>query len=755
MNSDPISPLLKSAFFLALLFYSIIASADDFQEIVVLNSYHPGFKWSTDITHAIGDYYKNEESVRLFNEFMDSKRFHSPGYFKQLEQFLKIKYADYPIDGVICADNYAFDFFLNHGSKIWGDIPAVFCGVNNIQEYKQLLDSTKHAAVVEQIDVLETLKIIQSLQPDLQEIIVISDETLSGQIFAKQFNHAIQKTLSQIRIRFTSTSDPLKLKAELQSISPENKAIYLLSLYTNRSGIPHEMVCESHFLFDDINIPIYSNWDFLLKDLIVGGRLIKAYDQGFLAAQLMHQKLKNKPTPLLTTPPHYNILDQKQLQRHQLKYMGNLDNIEIINQPESFIQRFKKELIILLIILIVLIFIILLLTTDIIKRKRIELALVKSEKRLELAMEGANEGLWDTDMDSFYYNDQFAKLLEYEHAEDLDLSIDNWKKYVVSEDIDQIREAYEMHASHKLPTFKCEVRLILKSTKTAWFSIHGRITSLENGVPARLTGTMINISTQKEFEDQLKQAKEKAEESDRLKSSFLANMSHEIRTPMNAILGFTDLLTEGNLNPKEQQDYLNLINSSGENLLSLINDIIDISKIESGEMTINTEAFDIHEMLTELKGIGNSLVKTHKKNINIRILKEIKDQQFFIHSDSVRLYQVMLNLLSNAIKFTENGFVDIDYTILNHYHIQLSVKDTGPGISKKDQQIIFDRFRQIDESTVKKHGGTGLGLSITKSIVQLLGGTITLHSEPGKGAEFIIHLPCKIVIPTAVPQQTW
>lgn len=753
MNSNSISPLLKRAFFLALLFYSIITSANDFREIVVLNSYHPGFKWSTDITDAIQDYYKKEESVRLFNEFMDSKRFHSPDYFKQLEQLLKIKYADYPVDGVICADNYAFDFFLNHGSQIWGDIPAVFCGVNNIEEYKQLLDSTKHAAVIEQIDVLETLKIIQSLQPGIEEIIVISDETLSGQIFAKQFNNAIQKALSQIRVRFTSTSEPIKLKTELQSISPENKAIYLLSLYTKRSGIPHEMVSESHFLFDDINIPIYSNWDFLLNDVIVGGRLIKAYDQGNLAAQLMHQKLQNLATPLFTTPPYYNIIDYQQLQKYQLKYRGDLKNIEIINQPESFIHRFKRELIVLLIVLIVLVFIILLLTTDIIKRKRTELALVKSEKRLELAMEGANEGLWDTDMDSFYYNDQFAKLLGYEHAEDLDLSIDNWKRYVVIEDIDQIHEAYEMHASHKLPTFKCEVRLILKSSETAWFSIHGRITSLEKGVPARLTGTMINISAQKEFEDQLKRAKEKAEESDRLKSSFLANMSHEIRTPMNAILGFTDLLADSDLDPKEQQDYLSLIKSSGENLLSLINDIIDISKIESGEMTINNEAFDLHEMLTDLEGIGNSLVKTRKKNINIRIQKEIKEQQFIIHSDSVRLYQVLLNLLSNAIKFTEDGFVDISYTIINLHHIRLTVKDTGPGISKKDQQIIFDRFRQIDESTVKKHGGTGLGLSITKSIVQLLGGGITLHSEPGKGAEFIVNMPCKIIIPIAATQQ--
>jgi len=754
MNSNPISPLLKSAFFLALLFYSIIASADDFHEIVVLNSYHPGFKWATDITVAIEEYYENEKSVRLFNEFMDSKRFHSPEYFKQLEQLLKIKYTDYPVDGVICADNYAFDFFLNHGTKIWGDVPAVFCGVNNIQEYKQLLDSTKHAAVIEQIDVSETLRIIQSLQPEIQEIIVISDETLSGQIFAEQFKRAIRKNLNQVNIRFLSTFDPFKLKAELQSTPPENKAIYLLSLYTNRSGIPHEMVHESHFLFDDIHIPIYSNWDFLMKDLIVGGRLIKAYDQGYLAAHLMLQKLKNQPTPLFTPPPYYNILDYQQLQKHQLKYRGDLNNIEIINQPESFIQRFKKELIILLIVLIILVFIILLLTSDIIKRKRIELELVKSEKRLELAMEGANEGLWDTDMHSFYYNDQFAKLLEYENAKDLDLSIDNWKKYVVSEDIDQIREAYEMHANHKLPTFKCEVRLILKSTKTAWFSIHGRITSLENGLPARLTGTMINISAQKEFEDQLKQAKEKAEESDRLKSSFLANMSHEIRTPMNAILGFTDLLTEGDLGTKEQQDYLNLIKSSGENLLSLINDIIDISKIESGEMTINTEAFDLHEMLTELEGIGNSLANTRKKDIRIRIQKEIKDQQFFIHSDSVRLYQVLLNLLSNAIKFTENGFVDISYSIKNHHQIQLKVKDTGPGISKKDQQIIFNRFRQIDESTVKKHGGTGLGLSITKSIVQLLGGDISLCSESGEGAEFIVNIPCKIVIPAAT-QQTW
>ncbi len=749
MNSNPNSFQLKSAFFLTLLCYSIMANANEFKEIVVLNSYHPGFKWSTDITNAIEEYYKKDETVRLFNEFMDSKRFRSPDYFAQLEQLLKIKYTDYPVDGIICADNYAFNFFLNHGAQIWGDTPAVFCGVNNIKDYTQHLDSLKHAAVIEQIDVLQTLNIIKALQPDLQEIIVISDHTLSGQIFAKQFQDAAQQSLDHIKFRFTSSLDPQQLKAELKAISPGNKAIYLLSLYTNRSGIPHEMVRESQFLFDDIHIPIYSNWDFLLDDLIVGGRLIKAYDQGFLAAQLMQRKLQNLATPLFTTPPYYDILDYNQLQKHQIKYRNNLSHIKIVNQPISFIQRFKKELIILLLVLIVLIFIILLLTTDIIKRKRIELELVKSEQRLELAMEGANEGLWDTDLNSFYFNDQFAKLLGYENAEELDLTFINWEKYVVKEDIDQLHEAYEMHASNKLPTFKCEVRLILKNDETAWFTIHGRITSITDGIPARLTGTMINISAQKEFEDQLRKAKEKAEESDRLKSSFLANMSHEIRTPMNAILGFTDLLTNGGLEQQEQQEYLNLIKSSGENLLSLINDIIDISKIESGEMSINNGEFDLHELLTELVGVGNSLVKTRKKNIIIRLKKEVKNKTLLMQSDSVRIYQVLLNLLSNAIKFTENGFIDIRYTIVNHRQIKLIVKDTGPGISKKNQQVIFDRFRQIDESTVKKHGGTGLGLSITKSIVQLLGGTVTIRSEIGEGAEFIVNIPCKISIPTA------
>jgi len=250
---------------------------------------------------------------------------------------------------------------------------------------------------------------------------------------------------------------------------------------------------------------------------------------------------------------------------------------------------------------------------------------------------------------------------------------------------------------------------------------------------------MIDIRSQKEKELQI--AKERAEESDRLKSSFLANMSHEIRTPMNAIIGFSELLQEDNLAHDTRRQFFSHIKNSGNSLLNLINDIIDFSKIESGELKISKTIFNLNRVFDELHQTFKK-IKTckDKDHINLTFLKGLSDEQSIVYTDPYRLKQIITNLVENSLKFTEKGNIVVSYQS-NEDEIIFSVKDTGIGISKDKQDVIFNRFRQAEDSHARKYGGTGLGLSISKKLANLLNGKLWLESTVGVGSNFFISIP--------------
>jgi len=239
---------------------------------------------------------------------------------------------------------------------------------------------------------------------------------------------------------------------------------------------------------------------------------------------------------------------------------------------------------------------------------------------------------------------------------------------------------------------------------------------------------------------ELLKAKEKAEGSDRLKSAFLANMSHEIRTPMNAIVGFSDLLELDNLSNEKRQKYASIIRNSGNYLLSIINDIVEISHIEAGQVEKKESKVDMEALLDELYHTCR-LNLSSGKNISIRVVKP--ELPFIDHmmTDEVKLKQILINLLNNAMKFTISGEISFGYFFEKGNEITFFVKDTGIGIAPEFQNIIFERFRQIENNLPQINAGSGLGLSITKAYVELLGGKIQVFSETGKGSEFRVVLP--------------
>ncbi len=252
----------------------------------------------------------------------------------------------------------------------------------------------------------------------------------------------------------------------------------------------------------------------------------------------------------------------------------------------------------------------------------------------------------------------------------------------------------------------------------------------------------INEMLAKQKED-LRIAKEKAEESDKLKSVFLANMSHEIRTPMNGIIGFSEILTDQTFDFEERKEYLEIIHSLAKNLMQLIDDIIDISKIEANQLNLNKEVFYINDVMDELERIYALRIKKEtEKSITLKKSIPLEKEKSKVYTDLIRLKQVLNNLLSNAIKFTEEGTVEFGYELSNQKEWLFWVKDSGIGISEKEQTHIFERFRQAEYNALKNPQGTGLGLTISKNLVELLGGSIWLESKPGRGSVFYFTIPC-------------
>lgn len=262
----------------------------------------------------------------------------------------------------------------------------------------------------------------------------------------------------------------------------------------------------------------------------------------------------------------------------------------------------------------------------------------------------------------------------------------------------------------------------------------------DEGLTTHFLAVKQDITEKKKTEQELIEAKKRAEESDRLKTAFLQNISHEIRTPMNGLLGFVKLLTSSNVSSEKQAMYLNVIDQSGRRLLNIINDIFEISKIETGQMPLRIQETNVNQLMKDLNMFFVTEVKS--KNMKMNIYCGLSDEECTIKTDQTKLFQILTNLIKNALKFTNEGSIDFGYTKKNEL-FEFFVRDTGIGIDPSQKEVIFERFRQGNVSLSRSYEGAGLGLSISKSFIELLGGKIWVESEVEKGSTFFFTIPNK------------
>lgn len=382
---------------------------------------------------------------------------------------------------------------------------------------------------------------------------------------------------------------------------------------------------------------------------------------------------------------------------------------------------------------------------DITDRQKNERKLRETSQRLDLTINIANIIPWEWDMKS---DIMYMKAPEIFKRRDNTYSSDpekeqwsavptaEYMRMLVSEDKEEMRHVREQLILDKISQFHIEYRIkVNRQGKEVieWFDVSGAVSERDDaGKPSRVIGTLIVVTDRKRQENELIEAEEKARDSDRKKSAFLANMSHEIRTPLNAIVGFSNLMAETD-DPAKRKEYADLINMNNNMLLNLVNDVLDLSKIESNTLDINKTATDLNDLMLSA---GRSMNERVKPGVELRMVNG--SPHCYVNIDANRIMQVMLNLLNNASKFTDTGSITYGYDRLGANKIHFYVKDTGAGVSPQNQERLFKRFDRLNS---KVHG-TGLGLSICKHLIEHMGGEIGMESKgEGKGATFWFNMP--------------
>jgi PAS domain S-box-containing protein len=386
---------------------------------------------------------------------------------------------------------------------------------------------------------------------------------------------------------------------------------------------------------------------------------------------------------------------------------------------------------------------------DITERKAMEQQLKESEEQIRTMVENIPGVVYRCLMDDawtmLFISDEIEVLSGYPAKDFLGENPNRTFASIMHEDdIEPVAVNAQKAVDENVP-YTNEYRVIAQDGQVHWVLARGKAIYDEDGKPLYLDGTIFDVTEKKMLDLQLEEAKDAAESANRAKSTFLANMSHELRTPMNAIIGYSEMLAEDaeDEGHDEMVPDLEKINAAGKHLLALINDILDLSKIEAGRMELFLETFDLRQMLDEAVSTVMPLITKNGNTLETDFAGDLGN----VRVDLTKLRQALFNLLSNAAKFTENGTITLaakkDLRD-DGEGLTLSVSDTGIGIADDKLDAVFEEFSQADDSTTRDYGGTGLGLPISRRFCQMMGGDITVTSEPGKGTTFTIDIPSRV-----------
>jgi PAS domain S-box-containing protein len=377
------------------------------------------------------------------------------------------------------------------------------------------------------------------------------------------------------------------------------------------------------------------------------------------------------------------------------------------------------------------------------EREQIEIAIKASERKYRNLVENALVGVFSSNLKGQFQfvNEAFCAILHYDSAAKL---ISKSLQSLIKSSNDYKAFLEELRKNNQVKNY--ELEMVSLKGHTRWVIINALLRGdIISGMILDITERKKSEKKEIENQEELRIAKEKAEESDRLKSAFLANMSHEIRTPMNTILGFSSLLTDPHVSSENRKNYTNRISENCYYLLNLIENILYIAKLDAGKLKLYKKECFLNQLLADIySAVVNNHKYKNKNHISFSMQAAIQDKNFSIFTDPIGLQQILLNLLDNAFKFTENGTIGFGYAIHDDI-LQFFVKDTGMGLAENQREIVFDSFRKVEDTKTKLYSGAGLGLAICKKLITLFDGKIWVEAERGKGSAFYFTIPLLVV----------
>lgn len=717
--------------------------------------------WTSEITSSINlEFTNSKKNINVKIEYMDSNDDFEDEYWKQLYNFYKFKFKNTKFDAVITLDEDAFKFLIKYGDTLFPNTPVIFSGVNNFNT-SMIANHPFFTGLAKSADIQSTIDIGLKLHPNTKQVFVILNKTSNGVRYRQLIEDMAPFYEDKVNFLFSDEENVTKVKEQINKL-PENTIIYFDGALKNDSGNYISFEQTADILFKDINIPVYSKAYVQSNKQSVGGMITEGSDLGKEIGKLALRMLdgeKVSDIPVKEDSAHKYEFNYKKLKQFNIDVKDLPKGSKIVNEPPTSYSISKKLITNTAVIaLAIIILAVILVNFNIYKRRLSEKLLAENESLLKT--------LINATPDIIYFKDAHNRLLEannslldllnvegidykFKRIEELYSNSSSSLKNFVS------LNNYDKKAWKSKSIFRSEETMQYKKETTSKIYDVLRIPLFnDDGSRKGLILLGRDITERKQIEHELQKSKEIAEVANATKSEFLANISHEIRTPLNAIIGFSELMTQL-INDVKQKDYIETINSAGKNLLILINDILDLSKIEASKLEINYIPVNPKVILEEIQKILKQ--KFFEKNLQLII--EIEEEfPTAILLDEVRLRQVLLNIVGNAVKFTQAGYIKISMkkedTNLNSdnlINLVISVEDTGIGIPQYEYERIFESFTQQSGQNIKKFGGTGLGLSISKKLVEMMNGHISLTSSVGKGSIFTIKLQDVQTCLNAVP----
>ena len=683
--------------------------------------------------------------------------------------YLREEYA-VPPKIVVCIGDPAWLLIRPMFDNEWKDVPILICysrgmvprNTKDMVERKldpdktmvptsTIVDGYNVCTLRQPLYIRETIETMQKLQPGLNKVAFIADNRYISILTRQELQSVLEQEFPKIQLDVLSWPElsTENLLDTLTTYSNKNTGIIYYSWYAT----PQKD--ENHYLVDNVqkmtnsfsNPPVYLVVDLGLENgNFAGGHYISVDDFNETVVATMKKKLQGGPCVcsdlIAGTPKTY--LNYQHLYTHGIAPSNYPGSAVYFDEPPTFIEKYKMPIIGGVVIFFLLLSIIFLrMRLLILKQRENEkeyLAAKRTEElnrkyRLILKASRTTAWVWDVHKRQIHCDQEsFASETIYKNGR-YTVEEDDFFRMIHPDDIAKMRKVYHQLRTEKTDIMHEEFRFFRPETGLYdWLECYAIVGERGPGDSVKmLVGSSVTVTNRKRMEEELRE-KEKIEEANRLKSAFLANMSHEIRTPLNAIVGFSNLIAQEDSPAEERDEFRKIIETNNELLLQLINDILDLSKIEAGKLDFTFSYVDVTEMLNRLFQVFSDKVKP-----NVALKCNVPAKPCFIHSERNRLIQVITNFLTNACKFTNEGSITMGYEEIEG-GLRFYVTDTGKGIAEENVPHVFERFAKFDAFIQ----GSGLGLSICQMIIECLKGEIGVESKEGEGSTFWFTIPCEV-----------